>query len=604
MESAMNDAATVTQAYEQLLEFVYVSPYALTRFSESGAIDMMNSMGANLLLDFAPSPELTNLFEILDVVDPGVRALVKDYTEERGPICEGRRLEIPAFGGGDPVILSLNIIKLGAGWYMAAFGDVSKLEAAHRAQRFLLENVSDGLIAVSATGEMSDQCSATLARWIGAPTAGEKIWSYIASRNPAFAATLQLGWEAMNEDVLPLELYLDQLPGRLDVDGLPLGVSYQPLMAGGKLTHVLVVMRDLTAQIERERLDAEQRELMSAVSRLSTDREGFRNFFEEASKLVQTLVATETAGQLQTARLVHTLKGNSAIFGITSIAAMCHEFEDHLQAGADTLANEERARLAERWSQLSDRFGALIGDTSSNTLSITRMEHGRVLQMLRNNTPRKELIARVESLALAPMQPQLLRFKDQTEQLAARLGKAPVELRVSARGIRHHAERFAPFWSSFVHALRNAVDHGIETPEERALAAKSPTATVELTAVENATDMVLTLRDDGRGIDWGKVAAKAHAAGLPCSTQDDLKNAIFADGVSSRDEVSDTSGRGVGMGALKEACEKLGGRIAIDSEANRGTAFRFSFPIQVLRRLSLLPPMLPEDAADDDEAAA
>jgi HPt (histidine-containing phosphotransfer) domain-containing protein len=382
--------------YQELLEFVYRSPFALARIDETGTIDMMNSMGANLLMDISPTPEISNLLDVLDSVDPGVRKLVAGFTDKQGSICEGHQISIEAFGGGDPIVLSLNLLKLGPGRIMAAFGDISKLEAAQRAQRFLLDNVSDGLVAVDAAGMMPGQCSAMLVRWLGAPVMGEPLWSYLERTSPHFAAMLKLGWEAMVEDVMPLEVCLDQLPSRLDAKQVPLGVSYQPLMAGGKLTHVLVVMRDLTAQLERQRLDAEQRELMSAVSRLSSDRDGFRSFFDEASSLVRELVSSESEGRLQSARLIHTLKGNASLFGISSIAHMCHEFEDRLgNDGDDRLDLAERTRLTERWEQLSARFKNLIGDPSKG-ITLSQSEYQALQRAVSDGASRAELLERLE----------------------------------------------------------------------------------------------------------------------------------------------------------------------------------------------------------------
>ena len=137
-------------------------------------------------------------------------------------------------------------------------------------------------------------------------------------------------WELMLDDVLPLELAIDQLPKRLDVGGVPLGVTYQPLLQNGVLSNVLIVMRDLTADLERERLDAEQRELSAALSRLSQDRESFRSFFEEASRIVNSLVSGQAESMACLARELHTLKGASSLFGLTSVAALCHSFEDRV----------------------------------------------------------------------------------------------------------------------------------------------------------------------------------------------------------------------------------------------------------------------------------
>jgi two-component system, chemotaxis family, sensor kinase CheA len=86
------------------------------------------------------------------------------------------------------------------------------------------------------------------------------------------------------------------------------------------------------------------------------------------------------------------------------------------------------------------------------------------------------------------------------------------------------------------------------------------------------------LGDDGRGIDWSSVAAKAQRRGLPHETQSDLVEALFADGVTTRDEVNEYSGRGIGMGVIREACRSRGGEIHVDSQPGKGTTVEFRFP--------------------------
>ena len=97
-------------------------------------------------------------------------------------------------------------------------------------------------------------------------------------------------------------------------------------------------------------------------------------------------------------------------------------------------------------------------------------------------------------------------------------------------------------------------------------------------AVRRGADLVIEVKDDGQGIDWDRLAQKARAAGLPADTRADLERALFTDGISSRDEVSDTSGRGIGMGAVQAACQSLGGTIELESVMGGGTTFRFCLP--------------------------
>ena len=572
--------------YEELLEFVYLSPFPLVRFDESGAIDMMNATGANVLMECAPTPELTNLFEVLRSVDAGVGALVAEFVGERGPVCEGRRVEIPGFGGMPPVVLALTIIKLGPGRLMAAFSDISRLEAATEAQRFLLDNVSDGLATVDAGGAMSGQCSATLVRWLGRPEEGQLLWDYVGKKNQRFATMLSFGWEAIADDFLPLEVVIDQLPRRLDVDGIPLGVSYQPLLTpAGRLGNMLVVLRDLTAELERERLDAEQQEFAGAVHRMTQNREVFRSFLDEGDRLVK-LVAAESTSRVHLLRALHTLKGTCALFGLRSLAQVWHTAEDRVVEGAEFMP-AERASLEGQWSALTGKFRGLLGD-AKGSITFTQHEYLDMFKMLSGGAP-SDVLLQFSDAALTPVRGQLESLAEQAQLLAERLDKGAVETHVECANVRASRTRMAPFWSAMAHAVRNAVDHGIEAESERIASGKSPAARITLEARECARELVVEVRDDGRGVNWEKLREKARAAGLPAESEGDLVRALFTDGISSRDEITDTSGRGVGLGALQTACAALGGRIELETAPRVGTTMRFILPRAELRQPSIFP---------------
>lgn len=136
-----------------------------------------------------------------------------------------------------------------------------------------------------------------------------------------------------------------------------------------------------------------------------------------------------------------------------------------------------------------------------------------------------------------------------------------------------------------IHIVRNAIDHGLESKEERLRLNKSPVGRVVLAASHEETNVVISIKDDGRGIDREAVGHKALSLGLV--TEEELRGYteqqvfafIFAPGLSTAREVSDVSGRGVGMDIVRTQLEKLGGSIEITSELNVGTEFVIRLPL-------------------------
>jgi two-component system chemotaxis sensor kinase CheA len=135
------------------------------------------------------------------------------------------------------------------------------------------------------------------------------------------------------------------------------------------------------------------------------------------------------------------------------------------------------------------------------------------------------------------------------------------------------------------HLLRNAVDHGIETPQERTAQGKSPQGFVKLNAYHQANHVVIEVSDDGRGIDPDKVAAKAIERGLISAddathfTEQQKLELIFESGLSTAEEVTAISGRGVGMDVVRSVVGRLKGTVHIISDPRKGTTFRLTLPL-------------------------
>ncbi|MFC5372347.1 chemotaxis protein CheA [Brevundimonas faecalis] len=133
------------------------------------------------------------------------------------------------------------------------------------------------------------------------------------------------------------------------------------------------------------------------------------------------------------------------------------------------------------------------------------------------------------------------------------------------------------------HMLRNAIDHGLESPEEREAAGKPAEGTVRLAALHRSGRIVIEIADDGKGINRTRVRGIAVARGLIAEdavlTDDEVDNLIFLPGFSTAETITDVSGRGVGMDVVKRSIQALGGRISISSVPGKGSTFTLSLPL-------------------------
>jgi len=167
------------------------------------------------------------------------------------------------------------------------------------------------------------------------------------------------------------------------------------------------------------------------------------------------------------------------------------------------------------------------------------------------------------------------------EDAARRAGKA-VELRLDGDHLQIPREVAAALGDPLVHMLRNAVDHGVEAPEERRGAGKPSAATVQISARQEGGALIVEIGDDGRGLNRAAILRRARERGLldagEAPDEATLFGLIFAPGFSTAQAVTDLSGRGVGMDVVRTSVESVGGHIEVESRPGRGSTFRILVP--------------------------
>src|SRR5690606_15171883 len=154
----------------------------------------------------------------------------------------------------------------------------------------------------------------------------------------------------------------------------------------------------------------------------------------------------------------------------------------------------------------------------------------------------------LEAWTLEPTEVRLRRAARQAEALAERLGKVPVEVVVESNRVRLEPRAWSQVWAEFPHVIRNAVDHGL--PDAPDAGEPATRGRIILRTQLGPSEFSIEVENHGRGVDWERVRKLAQERGLPAATHEDLEQALFADGLSTKGSVDTTSGRGVGMAAV------------------------------------------------------
>ncbi len=347
-------------------------------------------------------------------------------------------------------------------------------------------------------------------------------------------------------------------------------------------------------------------------------------------------------------RFVHTVKGSCGFLDLPRLARLSHAAEDVLAAVRDGKRTPGTA-LVSAVLAIVDRIGELVEaidagvalDDAQEDLLIAALDEdaqpvaqvGQVLhhrsvsrsvrlhvdlldrmmngmsdmvlarnelaRRLRDSAvaqPRVEAALERLSLTVAEMRDTVTRTRMQkidalfsalpriVRDTAAGLGKA-VTLHLDGADVELDREMIEVMRDPLVHIIRNAIDHGIESPAARARAGKRETGRLEVSARQSGNQILVEIADDGAGIDSARVVAKAIACGLvsereaaALSPQARL-DLVFAPGLSSRDEVTAVSGRGVGMDVVRANIEQIGGRIALANRPGQGLTISIQMPL-------------------------
>ena len=402
-----------------------------------------------------------------------------------------------------------------------------------------------------------------------------------------------------NVHLLPLQIEKTFFGGRVKV----LDLNWSAMTdASGAITRLLLCIRDVTELRELARAaSAQKRELAIIGEILAVAHEKFHDFVEGATGFFDrnaaliAAAASASAADRATAvgvlfRNMHTIKGNARTHGLVHVTNAVHKIEETYDQLRGDIARWDtdrlHAELAEGRRVLDDyvrinevklgRRGPGRRGAVDKFVMVPREQLRQLLHDLEQAPPRDHgALARVVADATATLRgigserigDAIAGVLDSLPSLAAELGKsAPVSV-VRDHGILVRSQVAGMLRDAFMHLYRNAIDHGIEKPEQRLAAGKSAAGRIDLALSLDDRHLRLVLQDDGRGLSLARLRARAIANGLIDAAEAldpvEVANLIFAPGFSTADAVTQVSGRGVGMDAVRGFVEAEGGEITL-----------------------------------------
>ncbi|MDQ0337284.1 two-component system chemotaxis sensor kinase CheA [Caldalkalibacillus uzonensis] len=278
------------------------------------------------------------------------------------------------------------------------------------------------------------------------------------------------------------------------------------------------------------------------------------------------------------------------------------ETSPHRNGSQRTLNKTIRVNI-DRLDALMNLFSELVIDRGRLEKISKELQHQELIEtvehMSRMSSDLQDLIL---NMRMVPIEQVFNRFPKMVRSLSRELGKE-VELAMSGTETELDRTVIDEIGDPLVHLLRNAIDHGLETTEERKRLGKPEQGRLELKAYHSGNHVFIEVRDDGRGIDRSKVLKKAIERGVISRerseelSDQDVYQLLFASGFSTAEKVSDISGRGVGLDVVKNKIESLGGNVSVLSQPGAGTTFTVQLPLTLSIISALLVKVMDETYA-------
>ncbi len=498
------------------------------------------------------------------------------------------------------------------------------IKVEHEKISDLLNNMSQAIFSILPDGTIAGPVSKYSETLFGEVIEGKNIFQVLYRDLPSTSEDLSKVKSALavvfGEDDLQWSFMEDSFVNRVIRTGVKeqiLKVKVTPLWNSQKLlAKIMFVVEDVTEvealarKIELAKLKNE-RDIQIIQEFLQTEQQDINKCLKKVGEMLsETLLKAEDVAPKENDlnlifRHLHTIKGNSRGFKFNILSSCTHSVEsDFVKMKNEVVQN------ASPWTNFSGTFITGLSEVMNvynnyltlyqKIFGITGVENQsdgfiaktRVNQMVARIkvllAEDKSLLAQyisneLDTLDKVSVVESFMSFKKVVDDLAKHLNK---KVNFVCQGDTFYLEdaKMSLFNDAVMHIIRNSLDHGIESPEKRLKLNKPEVGTLEIICTKKDDKKSVILRDDGGGIDPKKIGLIAFQKGLITENELNTMSAealmmlIFKPGFSSKDVVTDISGRGVGLDVVLENVKKIGGSVRVESKINEGSQFILNFP--------------------------
>ena len=380
-------------------------------------------------------------------------------------------------------------------------------------------------------------------------------------------------------------------------------IEYRPIIENEELAKLMVLSKDVTeerkvkAALEKTKRD-QQLTLERVIGLINNDQSSLAAFFEGYEKSIKELNGIDLNSLSKDKiddlfRQVHTVKGNAGSFGfqeVTRVSGIAEDFLEDAKSintfnnGHEDQLNEAVELMVAELEGINAMKAKLFSD-KDDMMSVSRAQFQNLLASIQDGMVKDidDIFKKIVQLDFSPFESFCRKYSNIVTSYQNMGEKEVDDLEIKTPDTLIHRDVMQKFDMALVHLVRNSLDHGLENNQERESAGK-PKGKVSLSLTSQNGHTMLTVEDNGKGIDPAIIAEKALEKNVITQEEYDKLSdqekveLIFHAGFSSKDEVTELSGRGVGMDAVKSSIEQLGGNVEVESNVGQGTKIVLSLP--------------------------
>ena len=463
----------------------------------------------------------------------------------------------------------------------------------------LLNNAGQGFLTFDREFRVDDEYSKECIKYLGDNIVGKDISSILfLDKNRADRFKLDLLDMLNIQNKIAQKSMISLLPSEIILNRRALKLEYKIL----NKNKVMLILTNISSHKKLEKKVKREQDILKMIVTIMGDNDLFydvKKDFEYFSKNIYHYThknKTSLYNINELYRIIHTFKGSFLQLFMNKTASYLHKVETDLSNFLSqhiSISNEEILTFLDGidfddfMKEDLNSVNELLGQkflNNDNVIYIDKQiiknienQYIKLMQQSNINTISSNcLLDDIRYLSKKSLKSQLKSYPRLALQIAKRLEKEVYEFEIIGDENILVSEKLKPFIKSLVHLFRNSVDHGIETPERREELEKDEIGTISCSFTMQNNKLQIIISDDGAGIDVQKIKEKiVDDVDVSSLSDDEIYSYIFRDNFSTKEAITETSGRGVGMSAVKAELDKIGGTIKIQSEHNVGTTFVF-----------------------------